>query len=76
MVKQNFVITETDVSVVDQDSAASGHVNCSVNHPTVFTLQRLRRVEVTSMTLDRRSKVMTLTLVIAIVFTLIVLFEE
>jgi len=28
------------VSVVDQDSAASGHVNCSVNHPSVFTLQQ------------------------------------
>lgn len=30
------------VSVVDQDSAANGHVNCSVNHPSVFTLQQNR----------------------------------
>ena len=28
------------VSVVDRDSAASGHVNCSVNHPSVFTLRQ------------------------------------
>jgi len=27
------------VSVVDRDSAVNGHVNCSVNHPTVFTLE-------------------------------------
>ena len=28
------------VSVVDQDSAASGLTNCSVSHSSVFTLQR------------------------------------
>jgi len=38
-VDEYFHVVNQDVSVVDQDSAASGHVNCSINHPSVFTLQ-------------------------------------
>jgi len=44
------------VSVVDQDSAASGHVNCSVSHPAVFALQQKYATEfqlVTAAALDR-----------------------
>ena len=44
------------VSVVDRDSAANGHVNCSVNHPSVFALQQKYATEfqlVTAVALDR-----------------------
>ena len=44
------------VSVFDRDSAASGHVNCSVNHAGVFALEQKYATEfqlVTAVALDR-----------------------
>jgi len=50
------VFVRSHVSVVDRDSAANGHVNCSVNHPSVFALQQKYATEfqlVTAVALDR-----------------------
>jgi len=55
-VDEYFHVVNQDVSVVDQDSAASGHVNCSINHPSVFTLQQKYATEfqlITAAMLDR-----------------------
>lgn len=44
------------VSVIDRDSAASGHVNCSVNRPSVFALRQKYATEfqlITAAVLDR-----------------------